>query len=213
MQINVKPGLSGDLTSQVFNQVLDLAFVTSPSTQIPELIIEEIADESLYAIGDHSTVGKSELELLQSRPYISFSRRTWRGQQILARLQSRGIYVNEIVETNSLDAIERMVNEGFGISTVPQRTLAKSLSSGLAVCRTCTITVNKTGYWSDFSLIFVKYSRYSPQMIEIPDQYPVLFSITAQVRQPASDNVCALKSHQFNQTVFCKQAVPHQKSR
>jgi DNA-binding transcriptional LysR family regulator len=131
LQINVKSGLSGDLTSQVLNQELDLAFVTSPSTQIPELIVEEIADEPLYAIGDHSAVGKSELELLQSRPFISFSRKTWLGQQILARLQSRGIYVNEIMEINSLDAIERMVNEGFGVSIVPQRFLAKSLSKDL----------------------------------------------------------------------------------
>ncbi|MCP4070563.1 MAG: LysR family transcriptional regulator [Hyphomicrobiales bacterium] len=131
LQINVKSGLSGDLTSQVLNQELDLAFVTSPSTQIPELNIQELAEEPLYAIGNKSEKGKNDMELLQSRPFISFSRKTWLGQQILARLQSRGIYVDEIMEINSLDAIERMVGEGFGVSIVPQRFLAKSLSNKL----------------------------------------------------------------------------------
>lgn len=138
LQINVKSGLSGDLTTQVLNQELDLAFVTSPSRPISELIIEEIAEEPLFAIGDQSAEGKSELQLLQSRPFISFSRKTWLGQQILARLQSRGIYVNEIMEINSLDAIERMVIEGFGVSIVPQRFLAKSLSQYLYRVPFCT---------------------------------------------------------------------------
>ena len=131
IQLNVKSGLSGDLTSQVLNGDLDMAIVTSPVTGISDLQIHEIATEPLYAIGDKSILAQDDAELLQSRPFISFSRKTWLGQQISARLQARGIFVNEIMEINSLDAIERMVGDGFGVSIVPQRLLAKPLSEKL----------------------------------------------------------------------------------
>ena len=113
------------------NGDLDLAIVTSPVTGISDLQVHEIAAEPLYAIGDKSILAQDDAELLQSRPFISFSRKTWLGQQISARLQARGLFVNEIMEINSLDAIERMVEEGFGVSIVPQRLLAKPLSEKL----------------------------------------------------------------------------------
>ena len=108
-----------------------MAIVSSPVTGISDLQVHEIATEPLYAIGDKSILAQDDAELLQSRPFISFSRKTWLGQQISARLQARGIFVNEIMEINSLDAIERMVGDGFGVSIVPQRLLAKPLSEKL----------------------------------------------------------------------------------
>lgn len=131
MQMTVKSGLSGDLTSQVLNGELDIAIVTSPSVQMAELQIHEIAAEPLFAVANASVEASSDREILQHHPYIAFSRKTWLGQQISARLQSRGIFVDEIMEVNSLDAIVRMVNDGFGVSIVPQLLLAKPLSQTL----------------------------------------------------------------------------------
>ena len=54
-------------------------------------------------------------------PYIAFNRRTWVGQHIAARLQQRGIHVSETIEIDSLEAIENLVADGFGVSIIPQR--------------------------------------------------------------------------------------------
>ena len=63
--------------------------------------------------------------------YISFSKRTWLGQKITTTLQMRGILTEEIMEIDSLDAIEDLVTQGFGVSIVPKRLLAESVQSTL----------------------------------------------------------------------------------
>ena len=62
----------------------------------------------------------SDEELIRAMPYIAFNRRTWVGQHIAARLQQRGILVNEAIEVDSLPAIENLVADGFGVSIVPR---------------------------------------------------------------------------------------------
>ena len=54
-------------------------------------------------------------------PYIAFSKRTWVGQHIAAKLQQRGIHLVESIEIDSLEAIENLVADGFGVSIVPRR--------------------------------------------------------------------------------------------
>ena len=75
---------------------------------------------------------KSDAELLQSKPFIAFSKKTWLGQQISVRLQSRGIHVEQVIEIDSIDVIENLVTQGFGISIIPQRHLAPPLSYKMA---------------------------------------------------------------------------------
>ena len=58
-------------------------------------------------------------------------------------------------------------------------------SQPLANCRSFPIIANKTGYWSGFPLIFVKYSWYSPQMSKKPASISILFPTIAKVRQSA----------------------------
>lgn len=137
MRMTVKSGLSGDLISRVLNEELDLAIVTAPDSPIPELHVHEIADEPLFAISRMPLRASSDHELLQSGPFIGFSRKTLLGRQISARMQSRGIFVKEIMEINSLDAIESMVSEGHGVSIVPHRYLAGGFSEKLGAIAFC----------------------------------------------------------------------------
>jgi DNA-binding transcriptional LysR family regulator len=122
LQVRVKSGLSGELAAAVANRELDYALLTAPVVEIPELEITAVAAEPFYVIGPLEQASfESDAELLRSRPYIAFSRRTWVGQHIAARLQRRGIHVNESIEIDSLDAIENLVASGFGVSIVPRR--------------------------------------------------------------------------------------------
>jgi DNA-binding transcriptional LysR family regulator len=122
LQVQVRSGLSGELSAAVARRELDYALLTAPIVEIPELEITNVASEPFVVIGPASLAGiDSDAGLLRSMPYIAFNRRTWVGQHIAARLQQRGIHVNEAIEIDSLEAIENLVVKGFGVSIVPRR--------------------------------------------------------------------------------------------
>ena len=122
LQVRVRSGLSGELSTAVAHGELDYALLTAPVTEIPELEFTAVASEPFYAIGPARLAGiDSDAKLLRSMPYIAFNRRTWVGQHIAARLQQRGIHVSDAIEIDSLEAIENLVVRGFGVSIVPRR--------------------------------------------------------------------------------------------
>jgi DNA-binding transcriptional LysR family regulator len=121
LKVSVKSGLSGELAAAVVRRELDFALVTTPLAEIPELDITPIASEPFYVIGPPGTAVDSDTNLLRSLPYISFNKRTWVGQHIAAKLQQRGIHIQAAIEIDSLEAIENLVADGFGVSIVPLR--------------------------------------------------------------------------------------------
>jgi DNA-binding transcriptional LysR family regulator len=125
LQVSVKSGLSSELAAAVVRRELDYALVTTPLIEIPELDITAIASEPFYVIGPAEIEVESDAELLRSMPYIAFNKRTWVGQHIAAKLQQRGIHVTESIEIDSLEAIENLVADGFGVSIVPRRLHAR----------------------------------------------------------------------------------------
>ena len=132
IQVKVKTALSGELDEAVARQELDFAFLTSPISETRELLVSEIADEPLFVIGPAAcSSAKNDAALAQMMSFISFNKKSWLGQQIGARLQSRGIFVHETMELDSIDTIETLVEQGYGVSIVPQRLLAPALSNNL----------------------------------------------------------------------------------
>ncbi len=137
LQVKVRSGLSSDLTSQVLNREIDVALVTGPIAQFPELDIVPLAKEPLFVIANKDMQGLSEIDLLQSQTFIAFSYKTLLGQQISQQLRKRNIFVKESMEVDSVAAIESFVREGFGVSIVPQRYLAPELSDYLTLVPFC----------------------------------------------------------------------------
>jgi DNA-binding transcriptional LysR family regulator len=131
LQVSVKSGLSGELAAAVVRRELDFALVTTPLVEIPELDITTIASEPFYVIGPAGTAVDSDVSLLRSLPYIAFNKRTWVGQHIAAKLQQRGIHIQAAIEIDSLEAIENLVADGFGVSIVPLRLHAEAQAQNL----------------------------------------------------------------------------------
>jgi DNA-binding transcriptional LysR family regulator len=131
LQVGVKSGLSSELAAAVVRRELDFALVTTPVAEIPELDITPIASEPFYVIGPVGATIESDASLLRSLPYIAFNKRTWVGQHIAAKLQQRGIHIQATIEIDSLEAIENLVADGFGVSIVPLRLHAEVDSSKL----------------------------------------------------------------------------------
>jgi len=121
LQVNVISALSGELATAVVRRELDYALVTTPIVEIPELDITPIASEPFHVIGPAGAEAESDATLLRSLPYIAFNKRTWVGQHIAARLQQRGIHIQASIEIDSLEAIENLVADGFGVAIVPLR--------------------------------------------------------------------------------------------
>lgn len=132
LQVNVKSGLSGELATMVSRRELDFAILTAPVMNMPDLEVSEIAREPLFVIAPSNRSGiTDDGALARSGPFISFSKRSWLGQNIALLLQARGIYVDEVMEIDSIDAIEALVADGFGVSIVPRRLLAHAPSRKL----------------------------------------------------------------------------------
>jgi len=125
LQVNVISALSGELATAVVRRELDYALVTTPIVEIPELDITPIASEPFHVIGPAGAEAESDSALLRSLPYIAFNKRTWVGQHIATRLQQRGIHIQASIEIDSLEAIENLVADGFGVAIVPQRLHAR----------------------------------------------------------------------------------------
>lgn len=121
LQVSVKSGLSGELAAAVARRELDYALLTAPAVEIANLEITAIASEPYYVIAPANAALESDAELLRAMPYIAFNKGTWVGQHIAARLQQRGIHLTESIEIDSLEAIENLVADGFGVSIVPRR--------------------------------------------------------------------------------------------
>ncbi|MEJ5021529.1 LysR substrate-binding domain-containing protein [Ochrobactrum vermis] len=132
LQINIKSGLSGELATAVLRREIDFALITSPSTEMPELNVTEIAREPLFIVGPQSLKHvTSAVELVTALPFIAFNKRAWLGQKIAADLQIQAIYPTDGMEIDSLDTIEQLVSQGFGVSVIPQRLLSPPLAEHL----------------------------------------------------------------------------------
>lgn len=126
LQVKVISALSGELAAAVVRRELDYALVTTPVVEIPELDITPVASEPFHVIGPQGASAHSDAELLRSLPYIAFNKRTWVGQHIAAKLQQRGIHIQASIEIDSLEAVENLVADGFGVSIVPLRLHARA---------------------------------------------------------------------------------------
>lgn len=130
LHVNAVSGLSDELAARVENEELDFAFVSAPTEPTGNVRLIEYAREPLRVIAPLSIGNTPEpLDILVTRPFIGFARHTWLGAQIHASLRENGIRVNQIVELDSIDAIENLVARGVGVSVVPQRLFAEELGS------------------------------------------------------------------------------------
>ncbi|MGF1525636.1 MAG: LysR substrate-binding domain-containing protein [Candidatus Competibacterales bacterium] len=121
LRVRIRTGLSGELAQQVRHGELDAAIVTAPEWVPEGLAVREIGREPLVVIAPAGAAGEDDTALLAGHSFIWFSRKTWAGQQIEGHLNRRGLQVREVMEIDSLEAIESLVRHGLGVSVVPQR--------------------------------------------------------------------------------------------
>lgn len=119
LHVQVHPGLTTPLMSQIERGTLDVALVSRPPVIPPGFEYRQIADEKLQLLAAKGTICDDPLALLASRPFIRFNRDAVVGQMIEGWLQGKGIRVQESMELDGLEAISSMVYANLGVSIVP----------------------------------------------------------------------------------------------
>jgi DNA-binding transcriptional LysR family regulator len=124
LNISVVPGLTTPLIQQIERGTLDLAIVSKPRLLPLNLAWLDIADEPMEVLVSQETESSHALELLQTRPFIRFTRSAVVGADIEQWLQDCKIVVQESMELENLESIAAMVLFNLGVSIAPRPCLS-----------------------------------------------------------------------------------------
>lgn len=119
LHVRLFPDLTTHLLHQVERGVLDAALISRPGILPPGLVWHPLAREELVLIASAKVESDDPVEVLQSYPFIRFSRDAVVGTLIEKWLQDSDITVRETMELAGLEAIYSMVLADLGVSIIP----------------------------------------------------------------------------------------------
>lgn len=118
--LQIKPGVSTSLFTDLSDGKLDAAIINLPPYPLPQRFkIELLRKEPLLLISNQAR-GKTVREKLQQNPYICYDSHSWGGLKALQFLTDKKIDVKTFCELDSLEAIEKLVQQNVGVSLVPR---------------------------------------------------------------------------------------------
>lgn len=120
LHVSVHPGLTNELLLQVERGSLDAAIVTKPDLLPARLNWRDIAIEPMQLLASVETESNDPVHLLETNPFIRFSRNAVVGVMIEKWLQRQKIDVNDTMELEGLEAISSMVLCNLGVSIAPR---------------------------------------------------------------------------------------------
>lgn len=126
--VNVVPGMSTQLLTQVDARELDIAVLVRPRLGIPpELKWVHLLDEPFVAIAPAGAVGPAQdsaaladlADILPTMPFIRYNRHSTGGQLVDRYLRRHRLWVREGMELDEPAVILQMVAEGLGCAILP----------------------------------------------------------------------------------------------
>jgi DNA-binding transcriptional LysR family regulator len=121
VDISVAKGSSADLYRRLTNSDLDVALVFEPQFELPKTFgWESIRREHYIVLAPMALAGSDPHELLRTKPFIRYDRTLWSGQLADNYLSRMRIQPRERLELDSLEAIAVLVDQGLGVSLVPE---------------------------------------------------------------------------------------------
>lgn len=120
IELHITPGSSSVLHNAVMDGFIDAAFIVKPPFDIPSTCIwQTLRSEPLVVITSKNVQETDPHEILRDYPFIRYDRNQWGGRLANEYLRRNGIWPHERLELDSLDAIVSIVNQGTGVSLVP----------------------------------------------------------------------------------------------
>lgn len=125
LHVSVVPGLTSELTQLVDRGGIDAALITKPPLIGANHDWRAMAEEEMELLAAPETTDKDPIRLLETHPFIRFSRNAVVGGLIEAWLHENGVRVSDGMELESLESISSMVLVNLGVSIAPRLCVAE----------------------------------------------------------------------------------------
>lgn len=120
IELHIMPGSSSALYNAVLDGTLDAAFIVAPPFDIPASYAwKTLRSEPLIVLVPGHVTETDPHEVLRNYPFIRYDRNQWGGRLADDYLKRTGIWPHERIELDALDAITSLVNQGTGVSLLP----------------------------------------------------------------------------------------------
>ena len=133
LQLRVFSNYTDELITQVLTGKLDAAVVTQPSELDSHLASRQILVEPMVVLAPKDMTGTSDEVLLKTQPLISFNRKAEVSRRIEEALLQRRIKVDPIMEMDTLETFQMMIQRGLGIGILPVSSVRKHLRDELYI--------------------------------------------------------------------------------
>lgn len=120
LHVALAPGLTTALLRQVERGSIDAAILSRPAVLPAGIDWLGIAEEPFELIASQNIPSDDPVKILQTHPFIRFSREAVAGEMIEAWLQANSISVTDSMELEGLEAISSLVFNALGVSIVPR---------------------------------------------------------------------------------------------
>ncbi len=118
--LQIKPGTSNSLYVDLTERRIDAAIIVSPPYKLPkEYHALLLRDEPLTLLSNQAS-GNSIREKLTQNPYICYDSQSWGGVKARQYLKDRKIHIEPCYELDALETIKTLVQQGMGVSLVPE---------------------------------------------------------------------------------------------
>jgi len=120
IDVYILPGTSEDLYHKVLDGEIDAAIITQPPFALPKTCDWQLfREEHLVVLVAASASRRDPHVILASEPFIRYERTRWGGRLVDGYLRRARIRPRERYELHALDAIAVLVDQGLGVSLVP----------------------------------------------------------------------------------------------
>ena len=120
MVLQIMPGTSNSLFSSLSEHKIDAAIIALPPHALPRSYTVELLREEPLVLLSRNAKGNNAREKLELNPYICYDAQSWGGLKAFQYLKDNKIRIEPFYELDALETIEKLVQQGMGVSLVPQ---------------------------------------------------------------------------------------------
>ncbi len=120
LALQIKPGTSNSLFADLTERRIDAAIIALPPWALPRSVKAELLREEPLVLLSSNAAGDSLRDKLEQNPYICYDAESWGGLRASQFLRDQQIRIEPFYELDALEAIEKLVLQGMGVSLVPQ---------------------------------------------------------------------------------------------
>jgi DNA-binding transcriptional LysR family regulator len=118
--LQIKPGTSNSLFADLSERKIDAAIIALPPYALPRSFsVDTLRAEPLVLLSSNASGGNVR-EKIEQNPYICYDAQSWGGLKAFQYLKDKKIRIEPFYELDALEAIEKLVLQGMGVSLVPQ---------------------------------------------------------------------------------------------